>query len=744
MKLKLPRYVMCLLLHLNLFTLSAQVSDREITPDSIIRILKTSSEEFSKLTKEGTEKGIHLLELAENLGEAIGDPYLTILINREKISFFFNNEDTINIEKYLAMNLAIINKLDDNRQLGLYYEDFGVYKHSQEKREEGLAAMIKAEQLLNKYGRVEDAIDVNYNLSIEYLRREKHKLSIIYGKKSLNAIRKAKVKQNRRKNLYLFLAQDYTYLNEYEIAKKYFDTLEIEAPTYDNDPHYKGRLFSGKGFYYEEIGDYKNASLFYKKSSNSFFTYHAQRTKKVTAALILSSQLNLQEEENKRIIIENELKEQQLSNKSYIILLGILIILGLVILSIVQYNISRYKTKINKLLKRSYEELMEANRKVDNALRVKSEFLDSVTHELLTPLNTIKGTTFLLQKEELTKRQINQIKLINVSSDYLLNLITDVIHLNDLEKGMLELKNEEFDLKSLLNNLIDSSLMVNNSNDNKIHRNIDVNIPDIIKGDAVKVSQIFLNIFDNALKFTRNGDIYITILLISKVNHKVQVEFSIRDTGIGMTEKQIHKAFETFHQGSVKINRKYGGTGLGLSIVKKMLKLQGSDIVLESKPTEGTSVVFIIDFDVSKAIEDTDCDDNITDELSTGIHILLVEDNKVNQLITEKIISNYGFCCDSANDGEEAVDMVKKNKYSMILMDIMMPKMDGFEATKHIKIFDEKMPVVALTAISEKLNKEKFTEVGIYTILNKPVDPELLYQTIMKYCDKSTTKSTFL
>ncbi|WP_233195758.1 response regulator [Aquimarina sp. MAR_2010_214] len=731
---KLPLHIICFLLYLAKASLLAQVSQSKINPDSIKQVLEKSAESFSKLTKEETEKGIHLLEQAEKLADRLNDPYSKILVNRDKLSFFFNNNDTISIEKYLTKNLDIIKQLGDKRQLGLYYEDVGVYNASQGKEKEAHYAMLIAEKLLSEYGEIEDAIDVNYNLCLQYLRKENWDSSIEHCLKSIDAIIATGIKQNRQKNLYLFLARNYINLGKFEKAEKCFENIEKDEAAFD-DPHFKGKYFSVKGFFYDGIKDYKKAAFYYNKSSKSFYEYHSKRTKEVSASLILSSQLDLQKEENKRIKIENELKMQGLKNRGYIISLGVLIIFGLIILSVIQYRVSRYKTNINKLLKRNNEQLVGANQKVDKALEIKSEFLDSVTHELLTPLNTIKGTTFLLQKEKLTTHQVNQIKLINVSSDYLLNLINDVIQLNDLEKENLELRNEEFDLKSLLNNLIDSSLMMKN-NGNEIHRKIDSDIPSILKGDMLKISRIILNILDNALKFTRNGNIYIKVSLISTSNNNAKVKFSIQDTGIGMTEEQIHNAFEAFHQGSVRINREYGGTGLGLSIVKRMLKLLNSNIVLKSKPKEGTLVTFIIDFDIPEPIkEENILFENDSNQLQENINVLLVEDNKVNQLITKKIISNYGFCCDSAYDGIEAVDMVKENEYSMVLMDIMMPKMDGFEATTNIREFNNQIPIVALTALSEKLNKERFDEVGIFKILQKPVNPKQLYEVLVD-CSK--------
>lgn len=729
-------YCVCLFIHFISTHLVAQSFSKSISSDSIKKILEKSSESLYDLNDPDHEKSVYYLEQAENFVKDIDDPHLKILVNRYRIGFLLEITDTLVIREYLRKNLLLIVQVDDKRELGLYYEQIGVLKSIEEKDEEEYEAYSTAYKLLREYGEKKDLIDANYNLSLINRRKKEWKKTIDHALIALQLIEETKIKQDRRVNLYAYMAKAYFSLDENKKAEAYFAKVEddelLKKETYD----FLGYFHALKGRYYRKIKEYEKSSRSYRESCIYYYRHATQRTKTVSSSLALASELNSKEEENKRILIENELKAEQLRNSYYIILVSILVIVGLILVSMIQYRSSSYKTKINRLLKKNYEKLIKANRKVDKALEAKSEFLGSVTHELLTPLNTIKGTTFLLQKEQLTTHQINQIELINLSSDYLLNLITDVIHLNDLENGELELKNEDFDLKILLNNLIDSSVMMKNSN-NLVHRKIDNAIPDNLKGDVLKVSQIFLNILDNAIKFTKNGDIYIEILLVSKTeDNKAQVKFLIRDTGIGMSEKQIHKAFEPFHQGSVKINRKYGGTGLGLSIVKRILALKGSDIILESKPENGTSVSFVLNFDISEQdiVKNTSIGNSLNG-LAQKINVLLVEDNKVNQLITEKIISNYGFYCDSANDGEEAVDMVKKNEYSMVLMDIMMPKMDGFEATKYIKRFNKGIPIVALTAISEKLNKEKFNEVGIFTVLPKPVDPELLYETIMNYCN---------
>ncbi len=707
----------------------SQVS-KSIDRDSILRILKESKANLVRLSDPKHSKGVYLLDLAENLTDTMNDINLKILVNRHRLEYFINIRDTLMAEEYLKKNLILIKKVGDKRELGLYYERLGAVRSLRKNGEVELEIFKTASELLNAYGEKRDLIDANYNLGITYKKAGEWDKSINHSLISLNAIEDTGEKENRKKHLYLHLAECYINLGNFEKADVYFEKIENDEYFKINDLLFAGFFYKIKGLYFETKESYKQSSLNYNKSSQKFYDFGFERSKQISASHSLAAKLNLKEEENKRIRVENKLNLEQLRNDKYVILLGTLVILGLLVMIINQYRSSVYKNKTNHLLQENNKKLYKTSQKLDKALKAKSDFLDSVTHELLTPLNTIKGLAFLLRKETLTDRQKERVDLLNSSSEQLLSLINKVIDINVLDNEEVKLNKEEFDLKNLLHSIVDS-LTTGKSSTNRMHVKIDDSIPNLLCGDVLKISQVVINILSNSLKFTKNGDIYFQVSLVSVVENIAKIKFHIWDTGIGMSKKQKANAFDTFRQGSVKINRNYGGTGLGLTISKKILDLHNSEIVVDSKLRKGTSVSFLIDFNLPKKsklnykINGSSHNDNI--------HVLLVEDNKVNQLIVKKIISDYGFGCDSANDGEEAVAMVKENRYSLVLMDIMMPRMDGFEATKFIKSFNKTLPIVALTAISERLNKEKFNEVGIQTVLSKPVNPELLYETIIQH-----------
>ncbi len=735
MNMKVLLNIIFLFVHFICISQISYSSSSIIPRDSILKILEKSKEYLVRLSDPNHGKGIRLLDLAENLTDTMNDTNLKILVNRHRLGYYLTIRDTAMAKEYLKKNLILIKQINDKRELGLYYEGLGIVASFKKGTEGETEAFETASELLNKYGEKRDLIDANYNLGIIYKRKGEWQNSIDHSLISLNAIEDTGEKKNRRKYLYIHLAECFIRLNKYEDAKAYLTKIKTDEYFKIKDLRFLGFFYKVQGLYYEANKNYYLASQYYQKSSDKFYEYGFNRSKQISASLGLASRLKLNEEENKRIRVENKLNAEQLQNDKYVILLGALVILGLIIMSISQYRSSVFKTRTNKLLHENNKKLFKTGQKLDKALKAKSDFMDSVTHELLTPLNTIKGISFLLRKEKLTPKQQDKVKLLSSSSDHLLSLINKVIDLNVLEKDEAQLNKEEFDLKTLMYGIVDS-LTTGRATTNTLHVKIDETIPDVLEGDILKISQVVINILSNSLKFTKDGDIYFQVSLVATVGGQSKVKFHIWDTGIGMSKKQKANVFDKFKQGSVKINRQYGGTGLGLTIVKKILDLYNSEINIDSRLRKGTSVDFSIDFDLplkSKLKYQKNGAAKASGKDISDVNILLVEDNKVNQLIVKKIISDYGFGCDSANDGEEAVAMVKENKYSLILMDIMMPRMDGFEATRFIKSFNKTIPIVALTAISERLNKEKFNEVGILKILNKPVNPELLYETIIEY-----------
>ena len=358
-------------------------------------------------------------------------------------------------------------------------------------------------------------------------------------------------------------------------------------------------------------------------------------------------------------------------------------------------------------------------------------FLSTVSHELRTPLYAVTGLTHLLLEENPSENQKEHLKSLKFSGDYLLNFINDILQINKIDADKLEPSSIDFYLKKILSEVIDSLQQSAKENKTKIILDYDDEIPQHLMSDPLKLSQIFINLIGNSIKFTKNGEVTMIAKLVEKEEENVTIYFEVKDTGIGISHEQQQHIFDSFEQGSIQINREYGGTGLGLTIVKSLLGLFDSEIQLRSQEGKGSSFFFelvlkskdsIVD-DIPFEMEQKEYDLN-------GLHVLVVEDNKINQVITKKMLNKRGVSCDIAENGLEAIDHANRNQYDGILMDIHMPGISGVEATIEIRKFDRETPIIALTAISLDDSLETFYAAGCNDVVTKPFKPEVFYQKI--------------
>jgi CheY-like chemotaxis protein/anti-sigma regulatory factor (Ser/Thr protein kinase) len=306
------------------------------------------------------------------------------------------------------------------------------------------------------------------------------------------------------------------------------------------------------------------------------------------------------------------------------------------------------------------------------------------------------------------------------------------LQLNKIDADKLEPVNTEFSLKKVLSEVISSLQQSAKENETKISLDYDENIPKSLLSDSMKISQILINLVGNGLKFTKKGDVTVITRLLRKSDDDVTIYFEVRDTGIGISDDQITNIFESFEQGSIQINREYGGTGLGLTIVKSLLGLFNSKIDLKSELGKGSSFFFELDMKSKSYTTEEEATAVIApqDFDFKGLHILIVEDNKINQVITKKMLIKKEMTCEIASNGTDAVEMVSQTKYDAILMDIHMPGISGEEATILIRKFNKHTPIIALTAISLDDSLESFYAAGCNDVVTKPFKPEVFYQKI--------------
>lgn len=373
----------------------------------------------------------------------------------------------------------------------------------------------------------------------------------------------------------------------------------------------------------------------------------------------------------------------------------------------------------------------------EQAVQSKQQFLSNMSHEIRTPMNAIIGFTKVVLKTELTAKQREYLTAIKMSGDALIVLINDILDLAKVDAGKMIFEKIPFKLKLSIKamlHLFETKIQEKNL---KLITNYDASIPEVMVGDPVRLHQIILNLLSNAIKFTNKGKITVNIDLVAETDEKVTVEFSVADTGIGIKDSKIEKVFENFQQATSGTSRIFGGTGLGLAIVKQLVEGQHGNIQVKSTEHVGSTFSFVLDFKKTNAEavlepEILDVNTNVKD-----IKILVVEDMELNQLLMKTLLDDFGFECDIAANGKIAVEKLQENTYDVILMDLQMPEMNGFDATTYIRnTMKLTLPIIALTADVTTVDVAKCKEVGMNDYISKPVDERLLYSKLVNIIKK--------
>lgn len=370
-----------------------------------------------------------------------------------------------------------------------------------------------------------------------------------------------------------------------------------------------------------------------------------------------------------------------------------------------------------------------------DAVKAKQQFLSNMSHEIRTPMNAIIGFTKVVLKTELTEKQREYLSAIKLSGDALIVLINDILDLAKVDAGKMTFEQIPFKLAasvSAMVHLFETKIQEKNL---KLVMEYDAKIPEVLVGDPVRLHQVILNLVSNAVKFTSEGKITVGVRMLVQDAEKVILEFAVTDTGIGIDEAKLGTVFDNFQQATSGTSRLYGGTGLGLAIVKNLVEPQGGTISVKSTMGEGSTFSFILSF--NKTHEKVDAELGLTIEREAGlkgVKILVVEDIALNQLLMRTLLEDFGFEMEVAGNGKIALEKLRTTRYDIILMDLQMPVMNGFEATKYIRNeLKLQVPIIALTADVTTVDVEKCKAVGMNDYISKPIDDKLLYSKIIKY-----------
>ncbi|WP_052503490.1 ATP-binding protein [Lacinutrix sp. Hel_I_90] len=546
--------------------------------------------------------------------------------------------------------------------------------------------------------------------------------------------------------------------NDYKESLIYLSEAEDLAEQYYESEAIKGEIFSVLIYVYHKLGNTKQSIVYYNKtiaftkkynyldvlaeahSNIAYVNAEDKNFEKAYAALdeyiaVKDSVYSLEQyEKAKQVEADNFLRENDIKLKlkekenaiqesvisetrGYNIIL-VLFISALLVLAFLLYN-------KNKELKRAKD-------RAENLSKTKSEFYSEISHELRTPLYAVIELSGLLLKENINATHKEYLESLKFSGNHLMSLINNVLELNKVESGKLKIQLSEFDLKHLISNIIDSLEYALRDSNNTINLNFDSSIPDVLVGDSLKLSQVLINLISNAIKFTNDGHIDVVINKVEEFDEKVTVYFKVSDNGLGISQEKQGQVFEDFYQEHSKNSKSYKGTGLGLSIVKRMLTAMNSDIAVISNENEGATFYFELDFGKSKKADLSTViyEDHL--QQIKDFNILIVDDNKVNQLVTRKVLDQLNIKAKAVASGAEAVEIIKIEHFDCILMDLHMPELDGYETAKQIRLFNQDIAIVALTAASTEEVESKINDYDMDGYIMKPFFTVDFVETINK------------
>lgn len=708
--------------------LSAQESE-PVSKDSLERLKNITSEYLEKYNyKDGIEHAYLLLEHANKTD----DNYYKFQAHNSLGTAYNELKDTLRAKRNYLQALEYARELKNDTLLLYIYNNLGnIYSEENGNEEKGIEYYNRVIELAETLGVENEKLFPTANIAWTYMDEEKYSRAYKYLNESLKLL-KVEENNNARSQLYMLLGRyhhktqnldsaDYYFKEGLRLAEK--DSLILPISLISKD--YAHMLF--------EKGDFKEAYRSLKK----YDEYNSQLFENEKLAQIQNANARFDVNEYRRNLEisrkEKAYQDELIEKSTEKILIMVIASLILIVILLILNKINQDRKKLIYELKEKNNQLRDSRDNAERLSNLKTEFLSTVSHELRTPLYGVVGLTSLLLDDKSLKKHESDLKSLKFSADYLLALINDVLQMNKMESNQVKLENIPFNIEELVLSIVNTFEFTRLQNKNKLHYKIDKKIPVDLIGDPVRLSQILMNLVGNAVKFTENGNIYINVELQARVEDRSVIYFEVKDDGIGIPKSKQKLIFEDFSQ-LKSSNYNYQGTGLGLPIVKRLLELFDSQIHLKSKEGEGAVFCFSLSLkeDQSPAKKAGFAHEVYLDNLKEAQKILVVDDNRINQVVTRRILEKQNFVCVVAANGVEAIERASAEDFDLILMDLNMPGINGMETTKRIRQFNKRLPVVALTAVEIEEVRNEIHEAGMNDIIVKPYDVERFYQIIKR------------
>jgi signal transduction histidine kinase len=699
---------------------------KNVTQKEVLQLLNSSD---SCLYKSDYKNSLSFSSKALNFALEMENDNL---IARSYNSIAGNYEEIMEIDKaleYYDKAIFHFEKASNDTLKAAVFNNIGnIYFFRKKELDKGIEFYDESIKISESINNVYSIVLSKLNLASLYFEKNEYEKGIFhlnYVEKNRDFIKIVAVQGY----LNILLGKKFSYLKQYDKAENYFKEA-IKVGEENNSKIYLSDAYKDYSEFLFNIKNYKDAYVYLNKHEilkNEIFDLE-----KIKNAKIIGMDIALDETKRQLNIISKEktLQADNLKKTKIIVALILVFLFMMMFLLYVLYRNNIFRRKINDFLETKNEELKIAKEKAEEASKLKTQFISTISHELRTPLYGVVGITNMLSDEHKELADSPHLNSLKFSARYLLSLVNDLLQINKIEENKVILENLTMNIHDEINMVSNSLSFIANRNSNKVVTIIDESIPDYLVGDKLRLSQILMNLVSNALKFTQNGEVRIKANLEKKEGTFCYVKFEVEDTGVGIAEKDLSKIFDKF----VQIDRKeddYQGAGLGLSIVKKLVAIFKSEIFVESEEGKGTKFTFTIAFD-SDMTKVNEIINDIKVDLSSDMvyKVLVVEDNKINQMVTRKIMEKNNFKTVIVDDGYAAMEALSKEQFDVVLMDINMPLINGFDTTRLIRKKGITIPIIALTAFAKDEISEEAISAGMNDVLIKPFEPSKLIYSI--------------